>query len=116
MEGMNDDTVERPEHHGAYGIRNNAQLKSLYVHRRGYVIFENREGAQLDFRVTAKNGQRWKLLDERTQKTALISWKSSKEVILQHNGIADTLLLKALPYRNVPLLQPSFHWVSDEFH
>jgi len=116
MESMNDDTLERPEHHGAYTIAAHPQLERLYIHRKDYVIFENREGAQLDFRIKAKNGENWSLIDERTQKESTLSWNSPQEAILQHDRISDTLSLKLMPYRDLPLLRKSFHWISDEFH
>ena len=116
MESFNDDEVARPEHHGAYAILNHDLLRKLYIHRQGFVIFENAAGERLDLKITGGSGENYRLLNERDNRQSTLSWKSERAVTWQHDRTTDTLYLQQLPYRELPLLQHSFHWFSDSFH
>lgn len=112
---MNDDTIPRIKHHGAYTIRNHSHWKQLFVHREGYVILENKAGQQLDWKIDAASELYWKLSDPRTSETSFLLW-SDNQVIWKQRAATDTFQLHQLPYRELPLLQNGVHPFSDEFH
>lgn len=116
MKGINDDAVQRPIHHGAYEVRNHPEISRLFVHRQGYVIFEDRNGKRLDLKVLSQNAYAFGLLDEHDQQRSTLLWKSPGVVIWQRTSFSDILRLKPLPYNELPLLQNTFHWSSDSFH
>lgn len=116
---LNDDAFPRPAFHGAYRVVGHPVWKRFYVHRHGYFIFEDRGGRQLDWKVTGENGTVYELLDERTGKTSKALLKPSENglvLLWRSDSGTDRLSLGTLPYRELPLLQPSFHWTSDQFH
>lgn len=115
MESMNDDTMERPLHHGAYAIVNSPEWNRLYVHREGYLILENAEGTQLDWKITELSASLWKLHDQRTGQKSFLQW-NNQTVVWKQAHTSDTFALQSLPYRNLPLLQDDVHAVSDRFH
>jgi len=116
MEHVNDDAIARPAHHGAYAVLNHASIRRLFVHRQGYIILENAAGERLDLKITSANNAVFALLNERDQSKSSLTWNSSRAVTWKNKKTADTLYLKELPYRELPLLQDSFHWFSDDFH
>lgn len=116
---LNDDAFPRPAFHGAYRVIGHPHWKNLYVHRQGYFIFGDHHDRQLDWKITGENGLVYELLDERTNRKSQLLIKPSEKgwTVLWRSGKAtDSMLLEQLPYRELPLLQPSFHWTSDQYH
>lgn len=116
---LNDDSLPRPAFHGAWQIEHHRQLSRFYVHREGYVILENKDGRQADWKVLTSIGRRLQLLDERTGQKSVLYLKqtsSGAEAVWSRNGITDTLEMSQLPYRNLPLFRESVHCFSDEYH
>ena len=115
LESMNDDSVPRIEHHGAYAITNHGHWRRLFVHRESYIILENAKGGQLDWKITGMSSSYWQLSDQRTQAVSFLQWNDNV-VIWKQRHSSDTFQLKELPYRELPLLQNGVHPFSDEFH
>jgi len=118
-ESLNDDTIERPAYHGAYAIQNHPMWNQLFVHRRGYIIVENKRGEQLSWKVVSQTNGQFQLLEETSgtksnlqflneNNTLQIRWKEGIQTI--------QCTIRPLPYKNLPLLKESFHWFSDDYH
>lgn len=116
---MNDDELPRPEYHGAYGVANHTNLTGVYIHRHDYVIFENHQHDQLSLKITAKTMGELQLLDEVTSEQSNLSLRKTTHglwALWKGKTHTDTLFLRPLPYRELPLLKSSFHWFSDNYH
>lgn len=127
-QNFNDDFAPRPFLHGAYEVEeivtqdsvNNEQprVKRLYIHRNGYLIFQNEKEEMQDFKLT---------IDEKLGKFELTNYKNQSikldyqyfpsaeilEVQFFQNKKEYTLKTKVLDWKKLPALQNNFHWNID---
>ena len=118
-ENLNDDTLERPTYHGAYAIRNHPTLNQLFVHRRGYIILENKQGEQLSWKIVNENNGQFQLVEEASGNKSTLQFLNAKNKMQVHwkDGTRTIqFIISPLPSRNLPLLTESFHWFSDDYH
>lgn len=116
---MNDDELPRPAYHGAYSVAEHSNLAKIYVHRQDYVIFENKQHDHLSLKIVSKTAGELTLLDEVTSTRSTLSIRKTSHgfwALWQGDSHNDTLFLRPIPYRELPLLKDSFHWFSDEYH
>jgi hypothetical protein len=116
---INDDQLPRPQYHGAYSVSGHPSITGVYRHRHNYLIFENKQHDHLSLKIVDETPTELHLLDEVTQA------KSNFSIRAAHHGLVtvwkgdshnDTLFLRPLPYRKLPLLNNSFNWFSDHYH
>ncbi|MES2554567.1 MAG: hypothetical protein V4604_00370 [Bacteroidota bacterium] len=116
---MNDDDLPRPAYHGAYSVAEHSNLTRVYIHRQDYVIFENKQQDHLSLKIVSKTPGELHLLDEATKAQSKLSIRKTSHgfwALWQGDSHNDTLFLRPLPYRELPLIESSFHWFSDEYH
>ncbi|MDH4473295.1 MAG: hypothetical protein QE487_11865 [Fluviicola sp.] len=116
---MNDDDLPRPAYHGAYSVAEHSNLTRMYVHRQDYVIFENKQHDHLSLKISSKTLGEFNLLDEVTNAQSKLSIRKTSHgfwALWSGKSHNDTLFLRPIPYRELPLLKDSFHWFSDEYH
>lgn len=116
---MNDDELPRPAYHGAYSVSEHANLSRVYVHRQDYVIFENKEHDHLSLKIVSKSTGELQLIDEVTGAKSKLSIRKTSHgfwALWQGDSHNDTLFLRPIPYRELPLIKRSFHWFSDQYH
>lgn len=134
----NDDLEDRPKYHGAYTVEvadSNAvtQLKSqllgnlrdvkrIFVHRRGYLIFQFTDERLKDFPVSFHpQTDSWIIQTENTSIELFIRWNAhhqtytfswteqrmdKQRTITQHFKLST----RAIDLKKMPLLMPQFHW------
>ena len=126
---FNDDLVQRPFLHGAYqvdAIRSVAgnlpepelSLKRFFIHRDGYIIFQDRSDEMQDFKLDIDTiGDQFVLTDYDLNTTRLkYAYHASDSTLeLQYfQGHHQYFLVaKAVNWRDLPLLKNEFHWTVD---
>lgn len=116
---MNDDELPRPVYHGAYSVAEHSNLTRVYIHRQDYVIFENKQRDHLSLKISSKTAGELHLLDEVTKAQSKLAIRKTSHgfwALWKGDSHNDTLFLRPIPYRELPLLKSSFHWFSDEYH
>lgn len=106
---FNDDQFPRLKHHGAYEVLHSSGIRRMFIHRDGYLILENRQETFRDFKLDTRNPDRYQVSGQ----TITCLWKQTgNQLILKQ----DTFPIRAIPYKELPILHESFHPFSDEFH
>lgn len=106
--------------HGAYEAVSSPKMnndlkniKRVFFHKDNYLIFQFYDDSFLDYHVVIKPNQ---LIltdyDHQTLECPYQYTKSHGELILYTNKKA--LVFNALPWNDLPLLQPLFHWTVDD--
>jgi len=121
---FNDDNTARPALHGAYEIikmentnSSNLKIKRFFIHRQNYFIFQYEDDTTEDFYLELNPSlKKITLTDYDGNKTILLYNYSIKTKILklQSTDLKTIIYSKPLPWKNLPLLQPLFHWTVDE--
>lgn len=126
---FNDDLAARPYLHGAYELQeilNNEQrisldsfpIKRLFVHRKGYLIFQNKADEMQDFKLE---------INQAKEQFILTNYDLSQRKLNYEFYPKDSLLILAFPYenhffnlkmkqldwRNLPALKNQFHWTIE---
>lgn len=126
---FNDDKAKRPYLHGAYEVKQviagtdtlaeiNYPAKRVFIHRSGYLIFQNSEDQMQDFAL---------IYDTMNHLLVLNDYQLRKTVIkYSYNDIDSTLTLryfnkdclytlngKAIDWKKLPVLKDQFHWAAD---
>jgi len=126
---FNDDNSPRPYLHGAYEVQNvflNKEkvdpsvlaIKRIFVHRNGYLIFQNTEDQMQDFKLKTDTIKKELILqDYQGEETKLQFNYFEKDSLLElqffRNGKEYWLYAKALDWQNLPALQKDFHWTIE---
>ncbi len=124
---FNDDNMPRNYLHGAYEIfevtKNdedantvNLNLKRLFVHRHNYLIFQYDDDSMEDFHLEIDPDQHQFLLTNYDGEIIFLEYKyleTQKILELKSPDLGLTIYSKSLPWRDLPLLQPLFHWTVD---
>lgn len=104
---LNDDRFPRPVYHGAYRVIGSKQVKHLFIHRQHYLILQSANDAFKDYRLNPASPEGYTSADG----TISCNFAQSRVVIRR-----DTFRIAPIPYKELPLLQESFHPFADEFH
>lgn len=115
IETWNDDNAARPYLHGAYEcIDNNSEIKRLFVHRDGYLIFQDRQDNFADFKLD---------IDRRNGNLNIQNYDMKKTVVpYRTDDASNTLRLiiqgketefRSLEWEELPLLKDCSHWTVD---
>jgi len=122
----NDDNIARNDLHGAYEIltidsetteENLANLKHFFIHRYNYFIFQYEDDTMEDFYLEVKPSQHQFILTNYEGETITLQYKyseTSKELEIKSVDFGWIIYSKELSWRNLPLMQPLFHWTVDE--
>jgi hypothetical protein len=126
---FNDDRAKRPYLHGAYQvlsivsgrdtlIKENWPVKRFFIHRNGYLIFQNQQDAMQDYKFdfdAQKNT--FSLTDYQLNKKELVVAYQPGDSLLtleyQQGGKQVRMAGKALDWKKLPALHKSFHWTVD---
>ena len=114
---FNDDTFSRPKFHGGYEIGDNdLGLKRLFVHRHGYLIFQNEKDEFQDFQLEVDSlNQQLQLFDYRTKQQIILHFKFDNDKITRIKGEIESrsinLDLTKIDYSDSELLKSDFNWV-----
>lgn len=118
----NDDRAPRPPMHGAYEVIAMADsthadfqpkvfpVKRFFIHRRGYLIFQDQQDKMQDFKLTVNYQQRiFELTDyqSNTYKIPFLynDWDSTLRLQFPDSSSVYFLTGKRLPYRDLPAIR-----------
>lgn len=119
---FNDDYTQRPFLHGAYTITNNSYettpYRRLFIHRKGYIIFQDQNELMTDYQLTIKKDQF--ILTDYSLNEQVLNYKYDvKNQLLEldyfHQGKKYQLRCKSLNWKSLPVLKSNFHWFVNEF-
>jgi hypothetical protein len=126
---FNDDTVARPFLHGAYEVKsvsapsdslavNQFPIKRFFIHRNGYLIFQNQQDEMQDFNFTYDTIAKVFLVKNyQGQETLLRYQYQTKDSILSLqyflNDKEYRLQGKSQKWQQMPAVRHSFHWTID---
>lgn len=126
---FNDDTTARPYLHGAYEVKQqiilgdtltsyNYLFKRFFIHRNGYIIFEDAKGTMQDFALKYDTINNKLFLEDYKHNTTTINYTYTKEDSIitlkyQLTNKPVTVVGKGIDWRKLPLLKDSFTWTSD---
>ncbi|MBX9852190.1 MAG: hypothetical protein K2X86_10595 [Cytophagaceae bacterium] len=129
-QNFNDDVAERPFLHGAYEVKesifkgdnageNFSSVKRFFIHRNGYIIFQDYNDQMKDFRLDIDRS--WKmfvLTDYNLNRINLGYMHREKEGVLeiQYFDKDGEYILKAksFDWKKLPLMRNDFHWAVDK--
>lgn len=104
---LNDDHYPRLAHHGAYRVYGSREVKHLFIHRRHYIILQSKNDVFTDYRIDTHGSNQYTA----SQRNIVCDWRKN-QIIIDN----DTFRIEKIPFKNLPILQESFHTFSDEFH
>jgi hypothetical protein len=126
---FNDDNAKRPYLHGAYEVKqviaantilteDNYPVKRFFIHRSGYIIFQNQKDEMQDFSLSYDTVAHFLVVKDYQLRQAILKYeyKAADSILaLQYfnNGREYQLFGKAQDWRKLPVLQKSFHWTVD---
>jgi hypothetical protein len=125
---FNDDNFPRMALHGAYEVlktegRPNSKstfehnLKRVFIHRHNYFILQYEDDTMEDFYLEINPAKNEFILTNYDGAQIHVTYQFSKTTKLLELHFSDLNFIvysKALPWKNLPLLQPLFHWTVDE--
>ena len=122
----NDDNVARNYLHGAYDIlaidsavkgNNLVDLKRFFIHRYNYFIFQYDDDTMEDFHLEVNPKQNQFILTNYEGEKIRLQYKysaTSRRLEIKSDDFGWVIYSKELSWRNLPLMQPLFHWTVDE--
>lgn len=121
---FNDDRTPRPFLHGAYAIEEVNDLensglekmKRLFIHRSGYLIFENEQEEMQDLRLDIDTIKKHFLLSDYEGNTTMLDYfYDPRDSVLELTSVDKKLNLraKAIDWKHLPALKDEFHWIVD---
>lgn len=126
---FNDDLQQRPFLHGAYEVNTvtvggdtvalaSSPAKRFFIHRNGYLIFQNQQDEMQDYQLTYDTSHKLFILkDYQLQETLLRYNYSSGDSLLslryEKNGQEYQLTGRQLNWKELPVLKNEFHWTVD---
>ena len=127
---LNDDLAPRPFLHGAYEVKSISvgedsliavplTLKRVFVHRNGYMIFQDMQDRFKDYHMDIDTAAETMLLTGYRNEHIQIDYSyqpSDSTLTLEYDAEGQRYHVdtKAIDWRKLPLLQPQFHWTVDE--
>jgi hypothetical protein len=112
---FNDDKVPRPLYHGAYKVQENQWgIKRFFIHRDGYLIFQDKNDSMTDYKFQLVNKNVFLLKDYQSKsQVGRLKWNpESRTLQLSLNSIS--IIGKQIDLEQVPLLQSQFSWTIDQ--
>jgi hypothetical protein len=126
---FNDDKAARPYLHGAYEVtqkivlsdtlfKQNYLYNRFFIHRNGYIIFEDSNGNMKDFALQYDTLNHHLFLEDYKHNTTTINYRYSyTDSLLTLNYMLNnkpvSVIGKAINWRKLPLLKDGFTWTSD---
>lgn len=120
---FNDDQAARPYLHGAYEVmaqdlqEDNTMLPMrIFIHRQNFFIFQFSDGNMEDYALQIDSVQHVFTLTNYDGAKVKLNYQLSadgQKLILENTDANIYLKAMALPWRDLPLLQPLFHWSVD---
>lgn len=126
---FNDDHTKRTFLHGAFQVQefiengekldvNKSPVKKIFIHRDGYLIFQNQQDEMTDFKLEINQIKNiFILTDYQLHKIKMNYSYSKKDCLLtisyNTNGATAIIKTKILDWRKLPVLQNQFHWTVD---
>lgn len=126
---FNDDLAQRPFLHGAYEVEAvtvggdtvalaSSPVKRFFIHRNGYLIFQNQQEEMQDYQLTYDTSHQLLILkDYQLQETVLRYNYSPRDSLLslryEKNQQDYQLTGRQLNWKELPLLNNEFHWTVD---
>lgn len=112
---FNDDKVLRPLYHGAYKVQENQWgIKRFFIHRDGYLIFQDKNDSMTDYKFQLVNKNVFLLKDYQLKaQTGKLKWNpTSHKMELILNSIH--LVGKQIDLEVLPLMKSQFSWTVDQ--
>ena len=114
---LNDSLAQRPFLHGAYNvIDRSSPVKRFFIHRKGYIIFQDRNDVMKDYKLTVRDSN-FLLTDYHTRTTVVPFQYQKEDSVLTLYYPIDTLTFKisgkAIDWRKLPAMRKGFHWISE---
>ncbi len=121
---FNDDKMARNFLHGAYHVTlmqkkagDLPEIKRVFIHRRSFLIFQYEDNSTTDFRLEIdRKANKFRLRDYDNQ-VFILNYNfdtDKKELEIWSEEVGWHLITKALPWQELPVLNPQFHWTVDE--
>lgn len=120
----NDDIAPRNPLHGAYeisiseskGLPENFNIERFFIHRQGYFIFQYEDDSMEDYKLEILENQL--ILTNYDEEKIELDYKyseDSKSLEIKSKELGWTIHGKELNWRELPLMQESFHWTVDNY-
>jgi len=120
----NDDNAPRNPLHGAYkisisesnGVPENFNIERFFIHRQGYFIFQYEDDSMEDYKLEIFENQL--ILTDYDGVTIELDYnysEDSKSLEIKSKEFGWTIHGKELNWRELPLMQESFHWTVDNY-
>lgn len=112
---FNDDLQARPIYHGAYAVQDNLlKIKRFFIHRDGYLIFQNEDDTFTDYKFHLLENGVFLLKDyQHRQQEGRLKWNpESRRLELSLNSIK--IIGKQIDLKQMPLLKSQFSWTVDQ--
>ncbi|MBK8953481.1 MAG: hypothetical protein IPM85_15680 [Chitinophagaceae bacterium] len=119
--------MARPFLHGAYTVqavvlsddtlaKGDFPYKRFFIHRNGYLIFQQNDDRMRDYRLTYDTSNRLLLAEDYQQNRVAINYRvevNDSLLVLDYslNEKPVTVTGKADNWKNLPLMQDRFHWI-----
>lgn len=119
----NDDIAQRNYLHGAYEVtstksHNVNNIKRFFVHRQDYFILQYNDDSMEDFHLKIDSTLNHFILTNYDEKSIVIDYnynENSKELSLLSKELGWEIQSTTIPWKELPLMQPLFHWTVDEY-
>lgn len=113
---FNDDRARRPYLHGAYeNLDSNSETKRVFVHRNGYLIFQDQNDNFTDYQLKIDRLRGRFILTDYNLNSVEIPYRFNPKTrtlkLLQAGMPAQAF--KSLEWRNLPLLKGTWHLTVD---
>ena len=112
---FNDDKVLRPLYHGAYNVQENQWgIKRFFIHRDGYLIFQDKNDSMTDYKFQLVNKNVFLLKDyQLNAQTGKLKWNPTiRKMELILNSIH--LVGQQIDLKSLPLMKSQFSWTVDQ--
>jgi len=126
---FNDDLADRPFLHGAYEVNTvtvggdtvalaNSPVKRFFIHRNGYLIFQNQQDEMQDYQLTYDTSHHLLILEDyQLQETVLRYNYSPGDSLLslryKKNQQEYQLTGRQLNWKELPAVKNEFNWTVD---
>lgn len=118
---FNDDCAPRPYLNGAYEViqqvnsDKNILIKRVFIHRDGYLIFQDEHDQMTDFKMEIDPLQKEMMATnyDGSTKVFLFSYHNNTLTLRLSPDTNSMIICKKLDHRSLPLLQRQFHWTVD---
>lgn len=124
----NGDKAMKPLLHGAYKVvavstpldsaKSGLQIKNFFIHKDGYLIFQNEQDQMKDYRLHYDTTGKNLLLTDYNMKQMRVPYQffpadSILTLQLNINGNENKITGKAIDWTKMPAIQKGFHWTVD---